>query len=89
MGNARKYRWTIETSHMVAVPKEYEVYSLDDLRQQIQSTADSKRHEPGMGEINYRYELNSEEDVTVVHAYFVNRFGKQSRFMRLRYEGEL
>lgn len=84
MGNAIKHTWIVEASHMVAVPQEYCAYSLKDLIKQVQETADSKRCDPPMGDISFRYELDDDLIPVVAHTYFINKRGKQARFMRLR-----
>lgn len=79
-------KWNILSSHMAAVPQFYEAENLRDLRQQIQTTADNKvvRHDrPPMGQISFRYELDENDRVCKVHAYFTNKHGKQARFMKL------
>lgn len=81
--------WNIETSHMVDVPVLIEATSIPELRRRVQEIADKKKvrtDRPPIGELSFRYELDPEGEVTVVHSYFIDRKGKRRRFMRLRRE---
>lgn len=79
-------RWVIESSHMAAVPDYIDADDLPELRGLIQEIADSKKREPRMGEIEFRYQLDDKDEVSVVHCYFINRHDKRIRFMRLSRE---
>lgn len=85
----RNYIFNVETSHMVDVPKRVEARSLQHMREQLQSVADSKKlriDRPPIGPLSYRYELDDDDEPLVVHAFFVNSRGKRLRFMRLKVE---
>jgi hypothetical protein len=85
--NPRLTCWTIEMSHMVAVPKYIEATTMEELRSRVQEIADSKKirtDRPAMGEITFRYEVDKYDQVNVVHSYFLDKHGKLRRFMRLR-----
>lgn len=80
-------KWNVETSHMVAVPQVIEADDLPELRRRVQQIADSKAvrpDRPAIGELSFKYELDSHDQPVVVHSYFMNRHGKKARFMRLR-----
>ncbi len=82
-----KARWQIDNSHMVAVPDYITTRSLPELCSQVQAIADSKKvrtDRPPMGTISFRYEADPHGIITTVHTYFINKHGKQTRFMRLR-----
>lgn len=79
--------WNVETSHMVNVPKTFEVDTYDELRRRVQQIANRKSlhsDRPVCGELSFRYELDSNDEAVVVHAYFTDRHKKRRRFMRLR-----
>lgn len=79
--------WRIEQSHTVDHPKEVEVEDLPELRSWVQSRADAKKirvDRPSIGKLHFRYEHDSSDQVSVVHAYFNNHRGNRLRFMRLR-----
>lgn len=81
--------WNIEASHMVAVPAHIIADTAAELRGWVRRLAESKKvrsDRPAIGELSYRYELDSFDEVQVVHVYFTNRHGKRTRFMRLRRE---
>ncbi len=72
---------------MVAVPQFIEAQNVEELRSRVQSLADHKKareDRPAIGEISFRYELDVYDRPEVVHAYFTNKHGKLTRFMRLR-----
>jgi hypothetical protein len=71
---------------MAAVPEWIDADDLPELRGLVQEIADSKKREPRMGKIEFRYQLDDKDEVSVVHCYFVNRHGKRTRFMRLSRE---
>lgn len=79
--------WEVEASYLVAIPQDYQSITLASLRDQLQATADRKRSKPPLGPLEFRYETDKDNYVTVVHAYFTNKHGKKTRFMRLRREG--
>jgi len=74
-------RWVIERSHLVRVPSSIEASSFNGLRHSLQKIADDA--DRGFGELQFRYELDSNDCVTLVHSYFVDRTGRRRRFMRL------
>lgn len=79
-------RWIVQKSHKVAGPDEYEVNSLEELRQLLQERADSyiaTEEHPPLGELEYRYELDDGDEVFIVHVYFYNKYGDRARFARL------
>lgn len=79
-------RWKVEKSHKVRLPKYFDCHSLDDLRAALQNKADSYRStvdHPPLGELEFRYELDGDDAVQIVHAYFYNKHRDRSRFARL------
>lgn len=81
------YAWSIETSHLVAVPRQYTAIDLEDLKRQLQETADSKRlrvDRPPIGPLAFKVEYDEAGELSVVHSSFQGRNGKRLRFMRLR-----
>jgi hypothetical protein len=75
--------WQVEKSHPVAVPASIEAVSLLNLQRAIQLIANGGDY----GEITYRWELDPVEPIALrVHCYFIDRQGKQRRFMRLARE---
>lgn len=79
-------RWFIESSHMVAVPEYIDADSLPELRGLVQTIANSKKRKPVIGPLEFRYQLDDKDEVSVVHCYFTNRHDKKVRFMRLSRE---
>lgn len=80
--------WIVESSHRVNVPTTLRAMSLKHLRDSIQSIA-NRRHivqSRDYGQIEFRYELDEFDQACVVHAYYTNKHGLLSRFMRLRRE---
>jgi hypothetical protein len=88
MGNAVKTTWSVETSHLANIPQEFCSYSLNDLRKQLQETADDRwktgRTKYPFGDLAFRYEMNDNDEPVVVHASFIGKAGVTKRFMRLR-----
>lgn len=81
--------WKVETSHMVAVPECIKGTSIFVVRNAIQAIADSKKvreDRPAIGPLTYRYEMDEDDTITVIHSYFEGKDGKLRRFMRLRRE---
>lgn len=80
--------WRIEQSWLVHHPASINTDSLPELRSRLQALADdaSTGRPPGYeyGALAFRYECDSRDFVTVVHAYFVGRNGLNKRFMKLR-----
>jgi hypothetical protein len=79
-------RWIVEKSHKVKAPEYFFCASLDDLRAELQNLADTYRpgpDAPPLGELEFRYELDDDDQVLVVHAYFYNKHNDRSRFARL------
>lgn len=80
--------WVITTSWLVHHPQTINTDSLKELRDRLQALADdaSTGRPPGYeyGALDYRYECDKRDYVTVVHAYFVGRNGLNKRFMKLR-----
>ena len=79
--------WLVESSHMANTPDLMKAPTLRALRRKVQAIADSKpyrRGVPPMGQIQFRYEVDDQDCVTIVHCYFVNKHGDQKRFMRLK-----
>lgn len=79
-------RWIVEKSHKVKAPKYFDCLSLDDLRKVLQDLADTYRPGPSappLGELEFRYELDGDDEVVVVHTYFYNKHGDRARFARL------
>lgn len=82
-----KTTWAIEQSHIIAHPETIDTHSLPELRVLVQRYADNKKSRPDcppMGEIHFRYEMDEDDKVNLVHTYFTNQRGKLQRFMRLR-----
>jgi hypothetical protein len=83
-------RWIVEKGWKVNMPDDIEAASLDDLRKSLQDLADTYRptdHSPSLGELEYRYELDDEdEEVIVVHAYFRDKHQNLQRFARVAHE---
>lgn len=78
--------WKTEVSRKVRVPKYIEATSIEELRSRLQELANTYRVRPGspsLGELEYRYELDDQDMVTTVHAYFVNKEGRRRQFVRL------
>lgn len=83
--------WIVQKSHKVAGPEEYWVESLDELRQLLQARADeyiSTDEHPPLGELEFRYELDDNDQPFIVHAYFYNKYGDRTRFARLVLDDE-
>lgn len=81
--------WNIEMSHMVAVPQYILAHNLREVRAALRAIADSKitrTDRPAIGRLFYRYDVDDQDRVNVVHSYFVGRNGKQRRFIRVRRE---
>jgi hypothetical protein len=80
-----KQEWHVEMSHMVAVPLIIEASSIDDLKKQIQALADGKKvhHDrPAIGQLTFVDDLD-DDGFTRIRAYFMNKHGKRTRFMRV------
>lgn len=78
--------WIREKSYKVRLPRVFKAETLAGLRNQLQDYAD--RYRPGpdapeLGELLYQYELDENDEVCVVRAYFINRHDKKGRFARL------
>lgn len=81
-------RWVIERSYLVDIPSRgYQADSLEHLKLQIQVTADNKKlrkDRPPIGCLEFRWELDENEEATIAHVYFVDSNNVRKRFMRLR-----
>jgi hypothetical protein len=81
-----KTRWIVQKSHKVAGPDEYEVETLEELRELLQDRADSyisTDEHPPLGELEFRYELDDGDEPFIIHVYFYNKRGDRTRFARL------
>lgn len=79
--------WKIENSHLVTVPEEIETYTTKSLMVIVQLIADrrtTKADKPPIGPINFRFEVDEDMAINMVHCHFTNKSGKLLRFMRLR-----
>ena len=79
--------WIVEKSHKVGGPSRYDCDSLDQLKQMLQSRADSYRAcegSPALGELSFRYELDADEQPEVIYAYYRDKTNIKQRFIRLR-----
>lgn len=79
--------WVVEKSHKVKAPHTLVSSCLEDLRSQLQDLADSywpSPNNPPLGQLEFRYELDDEDRVNKVHAFYKNKRGLKSRFMRLK-----
>lgn len=82
-----KTRWKIEASHLARHPEFIHAANLAELRAELQRLADTKPYRPGippLGQLRFRYELNSHDEAIVVHSHFINKHGTHARFMRVR-----
>lgn len=80
-------RWVVERSYRVSGPMIYQCHNLDELRQQLQNRANSYRateDAPPLGELEFRYDLDENELVNVVIAYFRDKNQIKQRFIRVR-----
>lgn len=79
--------WHVEKSYKLRAPDYIKAPTPGRLRTKLQSLADTYRPRPGspaLGRLTFRYEFDDKTDeVKTVYAYFHNRHGKLSRFMRL------
>jgi hypothetical protein len=78
--------WRSESSQKVRVPQSLKVSSIEELRSRMQKLADGYHARPGsppLGSLEYRYELDEQDQVQVVHVYFINKTNKRRRFVRL------
>lgn len=82
--------WKTTQSHRPNVPKMLNSDSLQELRDKIQALADEAsthkgkdKHTRGYGLLSFRYEIDDNNMVTVIHSYFKGRRGVKFRFMRL------
>ena len=79
-------RWIVEKSFKVAGPDYYDVHSLADLRELLQARADeyiATDDHPSLGELEFRYDLDGDDEPIVVYVYFRNKHGDRARFARL------
>jgi hypothetical protein len=80
--------WIIEQSHRMNHPRTINSDSLEELRSRVQVMAnwvpDHARYTNPCGPLEFRYECDHQNLVTVVHAYFVGHNGLRKRFMKLR-----
>lgn len=79
-------RWKVNKSHKVRLPRALHCAALADLRDQLQTYADGWHpapKAPALGQLQYRYELDGDEEPIVVHAYFENKNGLLSKFAKL------
>lgn len=79
-------RWIVEKSHKVNMPDSIECANLDELRSELQALADAyiaTEENPSLGELEFRYELDDNDEPCVVYAYFYNKYGDRARFSRL------
>jgi hypothetical protein len=86
-------RWTVDSSHLFNPPPHLDCTDLQDLRRQVQAIADEhsanrSSRQLAFGKLEFRYEADDEDVITVVHAYFVNKLGQRQRYMRLRWRDE-
>ena len=78
-------KWKVTQSHLIEHPTLIKATSLHALRLMVQGLADfNKRpvHRP-FGQLDWRYELGEDDQVSVVYAYFKGRNNTRRRFMRL------
>lgn len=71
------------------MPESIEASSLRELRQSLQDLANEYRpapHAPSLGELEYRYELDDNEEVIVVHSYYRDKYTTLQRFARVVHE---
>ena len=81
--------WTVETSHLIAVPVMYEAKDLEDLFQQLQAQADNKRTnglQPPIGSLTFKTTLDADQQPCLIRVSFIGRDNSPRRFMRLRRE---
>lgn len=80
--------WQVEQAHQIGHPKAINADDLWELRSRLQALADAvpvhARRQYPFGPLDYRYEADEDDMVTVVHAYFKGHNGLRRRFMKLR-----
>jgi hypothetical protein len=80
-------RWIVDKSYKVRMPDHMDCADLQELRLCLQDLADeyiSTDEHPPLGELEFRYELDGQDQVEAVFAYFYNKHGDRQRFARLR-----
>jgi len=81
-------RWIIDKSYMADVPPSgYLANNINELKGQIQATADNKKlrtDRPPIGCLEFRWELNNNNEPDICHVYFLDSNSVRKRFMRLR-----
>jgi hypothetical protein len=83
--------WATVKSYKVQAPDYFEATNLEHLRQQLQTLADSYIPDPDnfippLGDLEFRYELDENEEPDIIHAYFTDKNLSRARFIRLRRE---
>lgn len=68
-------------SHMVSVPKSYEAMNADHLKLLVMKTADSKKHKPITGLLEYTHLIRDGKETLLV--FFRDAQNRKRRFMRL------
>lgn len=80
--------WVVEQSHRVQAIRSINSDTLPELRSRLQALADEvpvhARKQYPYGPLDYRYECDEDDRVSVVHAYFKGHNGLRRRFMKLR-----
>lgn len=81
-------RWIIDKSYMADVPVNgYDAHTVDDLKAKVQQTADNKKFRtdrPPIGCLEFRWELDKDNQPDIAHVYFLDSKSVRKRFMRLR-----
>jgi hypothetical protein len=79
-------KWKTDKGFKVRLPRFIHCCELADLRDQLQVYADGyipSEDSPPLGPLEYRWELDENEQPVVAHVYYVNKGGARDRFARL------
>lgn len=81
-----KMRWIVDKSYKVGGPGHYDVETLEELKELLQARADAyiaTDEHPPLGELDYRFEHDERDRITLIRVSYINKHGDRARFARL------